>query len=240
MNRGIRHRVATWFGAVGLLLLSSGQAQYSSGQAQYVNSVSGQRFSTMWAAHEVQISQRMMTQNIITDLGKSGATSTSTAAPTTPTYKYALSRTDFKFQGKPTGQKNCEAISETPDGRKLLSDLCLQIFTEIQKLPELRVNNLASGLALVIGLSLQVARGTELTEEQAEQLLRGVNDLLVDTPGIQKLSTTGRQELYETWVMTGGLISAVAQAGAEANDEPTSALAKALANTVLEGFGFQP
>ena len=56
MNRGIRHRVATWFGAVGLLLLSSGQAQYSSGQAQYVNSVSGQRFSTMWAAHEVQIS----------------------------------------------------------------------------------------------------------------------------------------------------------------------------------------
>lgn len=92
---------------------------------------------------------------------------------------------------------------------------------------------------MVIGLSLQVVRGTELSEEQSERLLRGVNDLLVDTPGIQKLPASGRQQLYETWVMTGGLIYAVAQAGAEANDEPTSALAKALAETVLQSFGFE-
>lgn len=229
MDSSIWQRVAAWCAGWFLLMCS--------GQAQYVNTMSGQRFGTMWSATADYVTTRMLQQNFINSLGAPGAASASTPAPTTPTYKYPLSRMDFKFQGKPTAQKRCAELAETPEGRKALSELCLQIFTELQRLPDFRANNLASGLAVVIGLSLQVARGTELPQKQSEQLLRGVNDLLADTPGIQTLPASGRQLLYETWVMTGGLIYAVAQAGAEAGDEPTSALAKALAETVLKSFG---
>ena len=168
MRRSVWHRVQTWCGVIVLLT--------GWGQAQYVITINGQRFDTMWSANADDVSSRMMQRNIINSLGTAGSAPASSPAPTIPTYRYPLSRMDFAFKGKPTGQKNCAAISDTAEGKKVLSDLCLQTFAAIQKRPDLRANNLALGLALVIGLSLQGARTTELSEDRAERLLRGAND----------------------------------------------------------------
>ena len=72
-------------------------------------------------------------------------------------YKYALSRTDFTFKGSPTQQKNCAAMVQKPADQQQMAQVCLQLFKAAQTIPDLRKNNLAAGLALLISVSLGAA-----------------------------------------------------------------------------------
>lgn len=220
----------------------------SAGQAQYTNILNGRQFSNMWAANAdftlSQMIQRSMWQSTLTRAtGRSASAGTTTpgTSGTTrpPAYKYALSRTDFKFQGQPTQQKNCAAMAQKAEDKKQLANACLSLFKGIQDMPEFRKNNLAAGLTVLIGISLQVSQGKEIGDAESEALQRGLNDLLVDSGMLQKLKPAEVQALYETSVMTGGLIAAIAQNGADEHDENITKLAKALAKTVLASFGFK-
>ncbi|MGY2892395.1 DUF6683 family protein [Deinococcus sp. UYEF24] len=158
------------------------------------------------------------------------------ASATPASYKYALSKTNFVFKGSPTQQKNCAAMVQKPVDRSQMATLCLKIFNAAQAAPEFHRNNLAAGLMLLIGASVQVSRNTELTEGELAALERGLNDVLVDA-GVMRGKPAELQAMYETAVMTGGLIAGIAQSAAEDGNEDQTNLAKVLANTVLKGFG---
>ncbi|GAA4021905.1 hypothetical protein GCM10022631_40220 [Deinococcus rubellus] len=150
-------------------------------------------------------------------------------------YKYALSRTDFAFKGRPTQQKNCAAMVTKPSDQQQMAQVCLQLFNAAQTIPELRKNNLAAGLTLLISLSLQVQTGAELTSTEIDALQRGLNDVLVDT-GVMQGKPGDIQAMYETSVMTGALIIGIAQNGADDGNADLTNTAKTLAAIVLKGM----
>ena len=77
--------------------------------------------------------------------------------------------------------------------------------------------------------------GSELTDAETEALLRGLDDVLVDS-GVMKGQQSDLQALYETSLMTGALIAGMAKNGADdANAELTNT-AKTLAAIVLKGM----
>ena len=142
-------------------------------------------------------------------------------------YKYALSKTNFVFKGSPTQQQNCAAMVQKPVDRSQMAALCLKIFNAAQTAPEFHRNNLASGLALLIGASVQVTRNTELTEGDLAALERCLNDVLVDA-GVMRGKPAELQAMYETAVMTGGLIAGIAQSAAENGNDDQINLAKVM------------
>ncbi|ULH16741.1 hypothetical protein MF271_09275 [Deinococcus sp. KNUC1210] len=150
-------------------------------------------------------------------------------------YKYALSKTDFAFKGSPTQQKNCAAMVQKPSDQRQMAAACLQLFNVAQGIPDFRKNNLAAALTLLIGLSLQVSKGTELTDAQIATLQRGLNDMLVDA-GVMKGKPADIQAMYETSVMTGALIAGLAQNGTDEGNTTMTDIAKGLAGIVLKGF----
>ncbi|THF88864.1 hypothetical protein E7T09_06760 [Deinococcus sp. KSM4-11] len=158
---------------------------------------------------------------------------------TTPVkYKYALSRSDFPFKGSPTQQKTCAAMVQKPDDQRQMATLCLKLFAAAQDIPDFRKNNLASGLALLIGVSLQVSTGSELTDAETDALYRGLNDVLIDA-GVMKGKPAEIQAMYETAVMTGALIAGVAQVGTDDHNADMTTVAQTLALVVLKGFGLK-
>ncbi|GGR39176.1 DUF6683 family protein [Deinococcus ruber] len=157
-------------------------------------------------------------------------------SPSAPAkYKYALSKTDFAFKGSPTQQKNCAAMVQTPSDQRQMATACLKLFNAAQSIPDFRKNNLAAALSLLIGLSLQVSKGTELTDTQISTLQRGLNDMLVDA-GAMKGKPADIQAMYETSVMTGALIAGLAQNGADEGNTDLTDIAKGLADIVLKQF----
>ncbi|WP_161883236.1 DUF6683 family protein [Deinococcus alpinitundrae] len=156
--------------------------------------------------------------------------------PATPVkYKYDLSKTDFAFKGQPSQQKNCAVMVQKPADQKQMAEVCLQLFKAAQQIPDLRRNNLAAGLALLLSVSLEVQTGTELSGTETDVLVRGLNDLLVDS-GVMKGRASDLQAMYETSVMTGALIAGIAQNGAEAGNAEMTDTAKTLAAIVLKGM----
>lgn len=214
-----------------LALLGAGQAQ-----AQYTNIMNGMQFSNMWAANADFTMSQMIQSSRMNALINKNASSAATK-PTSPTYKYALSKSDFKFVGQPSEQKNCAALSEKPADKKQLAEACLTILKQIEAMPEFRKNNLSSALTMLLIISLQVTSGKEIGDAEAAALQRGLNDLLVDSGMLNKLKAAEIQSLYETSVMTGGLIAGIAQAGADDGNPQLTKLAGVMAKTVLQSFG---
>ncbi|OLV19916.1 DUF6683 family protein [Deinococcus marmoris] len=156
--------------------------------------------------------------------------------PATPVkYKYDLARSDFAFKGQPTQQKNCAAMVQKPADQQVMAKLCLDLFNAAQTIPDLRKNNLAAGLTLLLSISLQAQTGSELSDAETNALQRGLNDILVDS-GVMKGKQADLQAMYETSVMTGALIAGIAQTGAEDGQPELTDLAKVLAAVVLKGM----
>lgn len=217
-----------------LVALTAGQAQ-----AQYTNTLNGRQFSNMWAANADFTMSQMIQSNMMNSLIKKNLGKSAASQPTPPTFKYALSKSDFKFVGQPSAQKNCAALAEKPADKKQLSDMCLSILKQIEAMPAFRKNNLSSALTVLLGISLQVTSGKEVGDNDAVTLQRGINDLLVDSGMLGKMKAADIQSLYETAVMTGGLIAGIAQAGADDNNEQLTNLASSMAKTVLQSYGLK-
>ncbi|TSA86082.1 hypothetical protein FNU79_07780 [Deinococcus detaillensis] len=203
-------------------LLSSGQAQFFTPSFQNYQSFAQRSVGYVAATVRPDFTAKVVQQAL--------------KPPATPVkYKYELSKTDFAFKGAPTQQKNCAAMVQKASDQKQMADACLQLFNAAQSIPEFRKNNLASGLTLLIGISLQVQTSVELGETETEALQRGLNDLLVDS-GVMKGKQSDLQAMYETSVMTGALIAAIAQSGADDASAELTTTAKALAAIVLKGM----
>ena len=207
---------------VAALLLGSAQAQYFTPSFQNYKSFAQASVGYVAATVRPDFTAKAVQQAL--------------KPPATPIkYKYDLSKTDFAFKGQPSQQKNCAAMVQKPSDQKQMADACLQLFNAAQSVPDLRKNNLATALTLLIGISLQLQTGAELGETETEALQRGLNDLLVDS-GVMKGKQSDIQALYETSVMTGALIAAIAQSGADDGNAEMTNTAKTLAAIVLKGM----
>lgn len=161
--------------------------------------------------------------------------SPTTASPTT--FKFPLSKTDFKFTGNPTQQANCGKLTTDAAQQQTLVDACLTVFNSVIATPDFRKDNLAEGVALLIGACLQALADQELSDEDSTALERGINDALVDSGVMAKMKPAEVQNTYELAVMIGGLIAGIAQNAKDSSDDSLAQTAKDMAKAVLEVFG---
>lgn len=211
--------------------------------AQYVNTLTGRQFNNMYAANAdflmTQMINNSMFQQRMAVLSAAQQAAPKKAAPAAAPekFQFPLTATDFKPTGARTVPEQLAANAATPEERAQLIELCRQIQLAIEAQPDVRKNNLATALTILIGTSLQVVSGHEFSDAESDGLLRLINDIVA--PGFKKMSPQQRTAAYDAFLITGGLIAGLAENAKEANDPALGAQAKDLAKTTLAQFGFK-
>jgi len=231
---------------VALVLLTAA----ATASAQYINTLNGMQFNNIYAANaDFMLSQmirdagfRSMMSSMSASQGR-GATASAApaqAAPSAPAWRHGLEATDFRPAGQRRVPEELAASVDSAAERAELIDVCHGILDAIEQMPDFRRHNLAYAMTLSLGLSIQLARGSELDEAEQDALLRTVNDALADTGALDGLSPADRTRAYDTFVITGGLMAGIAQNAAETGDREMQAIALDMARSTLIAFGLQP
>ncbi|HEU4389314.1 MAG TPA: DUF6683 family protein [Blastocatellia bacterium] len=208
--------------------------------AQYTNPFTGRTFNNpMSSFADTLIMQKMQQQMLLKTIERRRNQTASAPQAAPPAPAYPITATDFR----PTGTRLVvePLVSATPDAtaeqKQALRTVYLETLSAFEK--EARKNNLAYALTFLLGASIQVVTGKDLPDEDAHELARGLNDILGGTPEFRRLTPQEKQSLYETAIITGGLIVVMQQMGVEQNDESLKKQARELAQTMLEKLGGQ-
>lgn len=219
--------------------------------AQYYNSLSGRQFGNMYAANADRLMSQMVQQSgyaamrasIEAAAKKQGGPGAAQATPTVPSkaakvvWKHPIAATDFT----PTGPRRVpEQLAEGAADPKDRGDLVMagrEIQKAIEASPGFRRNNLAAAMTVLVGVSIQVLKGIELSDAESQELMRGFNDELAALDAFRSMPAAQRTQMYDTLVVIGGFIAGIAHAGAETNDRSLQEQARAMARDALAKFG---
>ncbi len=220
--------------------------------AQYLNTMTGRQFGNMYAANADFLMSQMiqqagwnamrlsLEQNMRRQQQAAGrAAPPAPAAPAKAAYRLPITATDFVPAGRRDVPEQLAAGATTPKDRQDLVKAGRDIQRAIEATPGFRPNNVAAGMAVLLGVSLQVARGVEIPDDQSEALMRGLNDVLGELPAFRSLPADKRTRAYDTFVVVGGFIAAIAQQAAQTGDAQMAAQAKAMARDALAQFGMK-
>jgi hypothetical protein len=153
-----------------------------------------------------------------------------------PMRQYSITATDFPSVSRhllPDQLANA-ATGLKPEEREELRGLYRSILNSFER--EARKNNMANAFAFVVGVSLQEVTGRQLTELDSDKLIAYFNSSLVNIPQYNALEPGKKQILYESLVLTGGIIGFLQAKGNELNDAQMQAQAKELSKAVLKQF----
>ncbi|HEY3399667.1 MAG TPA: DUF6683 family protein [Geothrix sp.] len=210
-------------------------------RAQYLNPGGG-TFPNMAAFAADQTLSRMMftsrhqIQRLVMDAHAKKQLGPSERPASLPAYKFPMTATDIRPSGIRNVPERLAASLPNPKDRGPFIQMCRELRKGIEAEPSVRKNNLAMALTLLLGSSIQVVANRELSEAESEDLMRTVNDTLAGEEGYRSMSAERRTLAYDTCLITGGLIAALAHNGKE-GDPAQSALAKELAAQTLQTFG---
>jgi hypothetical protein len=206
------------------------------GGPTYVSQVS------MYMLTNAQFQKQLAAKTQPTPSGKTQAAPSAAAKappllrPAPHVFKYALSATDFTpASTRPTAEQFAANV-KTPQERAQVVEMCSTILQTLEAQPGVRKNNLSTALTVLLGISMQVSTGREFTDPETVSLQRAINDVLADIPAIKSMSNDKRTAAYDGFMITGGLIAAMAQNAAQSGDAAELAQAKDLAKQSLAMF----
>lgn len=220
-------------------------------QAQYMNHMRpGVNFTNAYAANaDIILSQMQKRSQMISYVNSIKASQAATAnrapapAPAAkgppPAPRQPITATDFKPAGPRDMADQIAAAAPDPASRKEMAQALRQIQPTIEATPGFRRNNLASALTLMVAGSLQVLGGVELDDAQAQGLMLLVNDEVVATGGLGKLSAEQRTRFYDALVITSGLMLGIANNAAQSGDREQAEIARAMARDGLASVGIR-
>ncbi len=227
-----------------LLALAAAQAH-----AQYTNTLNGRQFSNLHAANADFLMSQMIRQgqwNIMRlsleqqmrrQQAGARAPAPAPAAPAKASFKYPLAASDFLPAGpRRVPEQLSQAVTDAKE-RRQFEQACRDILRTVEATAGFRRHNLASAMTLLLGVSLQVARGIEIPDAETDGLMRGLNDQLAGLPAFLSLPADRRTQVYDTMVIVGGLIAGIAQNAAETRNAEMAALARQMARDSLAQFG---
>jgi len=157
------------------------------------------------------------------------------AAPAAP--RQPLTATDFKPAGARNAPERISAAVADPAGRAQMAKACREILATIEATEGFRRNNVASAITLVTAISIQVLTGREFDDAQAQGLLQIVNDEIVASGRLRNVPNEKLTRLYDTLVISGGLMAGIAHNAAESNDREMMEVARAMARDALASLG---
>lgn len=198
--------------------------------AQYTNFSTGNRFNNPGSALiDTFIRSKMNQQMLENSLKKAKP-----GEPAATSAPFDYSASIFKGSG---GRVFPEMAAKAADGmttderKQYARDLC-QAIDEFEKQTGTR-NNLAWGISFMLGVSLQVTKNVELSDEELEQLARTIHRQMAAHAEWSRMTDEQKQLMYESSLVDASLIITLAKRG----DEKSLALAKEKANQCLQQFG---
>jgi len=210
--------------------------------AQYVNTLTGRQFNNINAANADLLMSRIINDRLfqrrMTSMAQAQPDAAHQNAPAQPKYQFALSATDFRPEGKRDAPEQLAANAATPGERVQLTEMYRQIQQAIEASPDVRKNNLATAITILLGSSIQVVAQKKIGDAEAVDLLRMINDIIASTPGFNKMTNPQRTAAYDAFLINGGLIAGIDANARETNDPALAALARDLALSSLAQFGF--
>lgn len=152
-----------------------------------------------------------------------------------PKKRKTITATDFKGSGRRTVEAEVyRALGANEEQSKGLALIMDATFAAFEK--EGRKDNVAYALAALFGVAVQIQSGKEIPDERAEQIALDLNDALAVDARFRKMKAAERQRIYESCLVTVGLMSAFHAVGARKKDPAMEKAAKQLAEQVLAGF----
>lgn len=220
-------------------------------QAQYMNHLRpGVNFTNAYAANaDIILSSMQKRSQMIAYVNSIRASQAATAgrpaapapAPAAkaspPAPRQPITATDFKPAGKRDTAEQMAAAVADPAGRAQMVQAFREIQPMIEGMPGFRRNNIASALTILVVGGLQVLTGQELTEQQAQGLMLLINDEVVATGGLDRLSAEKRTRFYDALVLTSGLMLGIASNAAESGDREQAEIARKMARDGLASVG---
>ena len=226
------------FSLIMLLALSSECAAFttynSSGRLMYKDSMSRTYNNPTSAMIGTWLNNDIMNMSMRAKLKKMGQQNQQgTAATKAKPADYR--QTDFSGSRKTLAdqfvkQANGLSAAERKELLKVLNDGIVAIEKELP-----RKNNIAYAMTVLLGLAISINKGTELSDAEAENFARGINDALGSTPEWKQAPAKEKQVLYESMLLTTVLMIA----GHQAEDQESKDMASETARNILASFGVE-
>jgi len=214
--------------------------------AQYYNSLTGRQFGNMYAANADRIMTQMIQQSGYQAMrnsieaqakGQAAAPKQPAAPPKAAASRAPLSASDFKPAGKrDVPEQLAQGVADAAE-RKQVVAAARDIHKAIEAAPGFRRNNVAAAMTVIVGVSVQVVSGREIPDADSQAMMLAFNDELAANETFRGLNAEQRTRIYDTFVILGGFIAGIAQAGQEANDGKLKAQAREMARDALVQFG---
>src|SRR5262245_13402033 len=96
--------------------------------------------------------------------------------------------------------------------------------------------DVANAMTFLLGVSLLVLTGKEVSDAESEQMIAAFNDTMGATPQFVSMTPRDKQILYESAVVMGGMIALLHSQGAEQKDTAMQSDAKELSRAVVKHF----
>ncbi len=157
------------------------------------------------------------------------AVNPSAGAATNSAAQRPLSATDFKRTGKGRPVLDRYMASTKLTGQQAAEFRAAIDATLGQLETQVRKDNVATSMAVLIAASTYVVRGVELDDATQDRLVAGLNDVLAADPGFVKLKASDKQVVSDTLMVQAAVIVILSAIG----DDGSKAASKAAAREAL-------
>src|SRR5215475_12152392 len=198
---------------LGIFQQAAAQSNSYSHMLTVTSTLNGNFYREMNHYQETTNRLKQMTQSYGTS--SQAAPGYGSAGRAAPFRQYPITATDFRPvfpRMAPDLVANAKPglTREQKEAVKALGNQYLTMFES-----QARKNNVANAMTFLVGVSLLVNTGKELSERESDQMILAFNNALAATPAFLTMPLRDKQILYEEAVVIGGLIAFTYQQGIE-------------------------
>ena len=198
----------------------------SAGIARADDLILGTAYQNPWSSWSAYNYKRIESQ--VRDRTKAAVNPSSGAASDKATQP--LSATDFKRTGKGRPVLDRYMASTKLTGQQAAEFRAAIDATLGQLEAQVRKDNVATSMAVLITASTYVVRGVELDDATQDRLVAALNDVLAADPGFIKLKASDKQVVSDTLMVQAAVIVILSAIG----DDSSKAASKAAAREALK------
>jgi len=156
--------------------------------------------------------------------------------PQAPVIQYPITATDFQPLSPPIMPEQFANAATGVDAatRASMRNLFQQVLTAFET--KARKDNFANAFAFICAAALQVRNGKEPTNAEVDQMIASFNNRLAGSPTYYTFNPRQQQMLYESLIITGGIIVFLDVQGKQTNNVQLQAQAREMSDAVLKSF----
>ena len=156
--------------------------------------------------------------------------------PQAPAIQYPITATDFQPLSQPImpDQFANSATGVDAATRATMRNFFQQVLTSFET--KARKDNFANAFAFICAAALQVRNGKEPTNAEVDQMIASFNNRLAASPTYYTFNPRQQQMLYESLIITGGIIVFLDYQGKQTGNPQLQAQARDMSSAILKMY----